>query len=300
MASPTAHTNRFAVLALLANALVWGVSWWPFRQLQSHGLHPLWSTALLYVLIFVLLLLLRPGSWRGIAAHPVLWWLVLAAGLTNVGFNWAVTVGDVVRVVLLFYLMPAWSVLVAWLLLGERPTGASLLRLGLAMVGVLIVLKTPDVAWPVPRSLPDWLALLGGLSFAITNALLRKTANTPADARMLAMFGGGAALASGAALLGMSQHIVPAPALAMVGVPMLIGLCIAFLISNVALQYGAARLAASTTALVMLTEILFASASAALFDAADFTPRLLIGGGLIVLAALLSALAPSSDSTKSH
>ena len=300
MASPTAHTNRFAVLALLANALVWGVSWWPFRQLQSHGLHPLWSTALLYVLIFVLLLLLRPGSWRGIAAHPVLWWLVLAAGLTNVGFNWAVTVGDVVRVVLLFYLMPAWSVLVAWLLLGERPTGASLLRLGLAMVGVLIVLKTPDVAWPVPRSLPDWLALLGGLSFAITNALLRKTANTPADARMLAMFGGGAALASGAALLGMSQHIVPAPALAMVGVPMLIGLCIAFLISNVALQYGAARLAASTTALVMLTEILFASASAALFDAADFTPRLLLGGGLIVLAALLSALAPSSDSTKTH
>ena len=300
MASPTAHTNRFAVLALLANALVWGVSWWPFRQLQGHGLHPLWSTALLYVLIFVLMLLLRPGSWRGIAAHPVLWWFVLAAGLTNVGFNWAVTVGDVVRVVLLFYLMPAWSVLVAWLLLGERPTGASLLRLGLAMVGVLIVLKTPNVAWPVPQSLPDWLALLGGLSFAITNALLRKTANTPADARMLAMFGGGAALATGAALLGMSQQIVPAPALALAGVPMLIGLCIAFLISNVALQYGAARLAASTTALVMLTEILFASGSAALFDAADFTPRLLIGGGLIVLAALLSALAPSSDSTKSH
>ena len=300
MTSPTAHTNRFAVLALLANALVWGVSWWPFRQLQSHGLHPLWSTALLYVLIFVLVVLLRPGSWRGIAAHPVLWWLLLAAGLTNVGFNWAVTVGDVVRVVLLFYLMPAWSVLVAWLLLGEKPSASSLLRLGLAMVGVLIVLKTPNGAWPVPQSLPDWLALLGGLSFAITNALLRKTANTPADARMLAMFGGGAALATGAALLGMSQQIVPAPALAMAGVPMLIGLCIAFLISNVALQYGAARLAASTTALVMLTEILFASASAALFDAADFTPRLLIGGGLIVLAALLSALAPSSDSTKTH
>ena len=287
-------------MALVANAFVWGVSWWPFRQLQSHGLHPLWSTALLYVLIFVLMLALRPSSWRGIAAHPVLWWLVLAAGLTNVGFNWAVTVGDVVRVVLLFYLMPAWSVLVAWLLLGEKPTGASLLRLGLAMVGVLIVLKTPEAAWPVPQSLPDWLALLGGLSFAITNVLLRKTADTPADARMLAMFGGGAALASSAALLGMSQQIVPAPALALAGVPMLIGLCIAFLISNVALQYGAARLAASTTALVMLTEILFASGSAALLDAAEFPPRLLIGGGLIVLAALLAALAPSDDKAQTH
>ena len=300
MTSPTADTNRFAVLALLANALVWGLSWWPFRQLQSHGLHPLWSTALLYVIIFVLMLLLRPASWRGMAANPVLWWLVLAAGLTNVGFNWAVTVGDVVRVVLLFYLMPAWSVLVAWLLLGERPTGASLLRLGLAMVGVLIVLKTSEAAWPVPQSTPDWLALMGGLSFAITNVLLRKTADTPADARMLAMFGGGAALASAAAVIGMGQQIVPAPALALAGVPMLIGLCLAFLISNVALQYGAARLAASTTALVMLTEILFASGSAALLDAAEFSPRLLLGGGLIVLAALLAALAPSTDKAQTH
>ena len=292
--------NQLAVAALVVNALVWGVSWWPFRQLQGYGLHPLWSTALLYVLIFVLMLVLRPSSWRGIAAHPVLWWLVLAAGLTNVGFNWAVTVGDVVRVVLLFYLMPAWSVLVAWLLLGERPTGASLLRLGLAMAGVLIVLKTPEAAWPVPEKLPDWLALMGGLGFAVTNVLLRKTADTPADARMLAMFGGGAALASAAAVLGMSQQIVPAPALAAAGVPMLIGLCIAFLISNLALQYGAARLAASTTALVMLTEILFASSSAALLNAAEFSPRLWLGGSLIVLAALLSAMAPSHDKAQTQ
>ena len=295
MKTSSVNNTSFAVIALVANALVWGVSWWPFRQLQSHGLHPLWSTALLYVLIFVLMLVLRPSSWRGFANNPVLWWLVLAAGLTNVGFNWAVTVGDVVRVVLLFYLMPAWSVLVAWLLLGEKPTRGSLLRLVLAMAGVLIVLKTPEAAWPVPQSTPDWLALLGGLSFAITNVLLRKTAGTPADARMLAMFGGGAALATVAALLGMGQQVVPAPALALAGVPMLIGLCVAFLISNVALQYGAARLAASTTALVMLTEILFASGSAALLDAAEFPPRLLIGGGLIVLAALLAALAPSND-----
>ena len=45
--------------------------------------------------------------------------------MTNVGFNWAVTMGDVVRVVLLFYLMPLWAVLLAWPLLGERPTPRS-------------------------------------------------------------------------------------------------------------------------------------------------------------------------------
>ena len=41
---------------------------------------------------------------------------MLAAGTTNATFNWAVTLGDVVRVVLLFYLMPLWAVLLARLL----------------------------------------------------------------------------------------------------------------------------------------------------------------------------------------
>ena len=35
-----------AVAALTFNAFVWGVSWWPLRELQSHGLHPLVSTAI--------------------------------------------------------------------------------------------------------------------------------------------------------------------------------------------------------------------------------------------------------------
>ena len=34
--------------ALVVNALVWGLSWWPFRQFQEAGLHPLWTTVLLY------------------------------------------------------------------------------------------------------------------------------------------------------------------------------------------------------------------------------------------------------------
>jgi drug/metabolite transporter (DMT)-like permease len=284
-----------AVGAVAINALIWGVSWWPFRQLQGHGLHPLWATALLYLSVLVFIIALRPASWHGFSRSPALWWLALAAGLTNVGFNWAVTVGDVVRVVLLFYLMPAWSVVVAWIMLDEKPTRASLLRLSLAMAGVLLVLKTPEAVWPVPQSVPDWLALMGGLSFAVTNALLRKAANTPADARMLAMFGGGAMLASTAALLGMWHQTIPGPALDVAGVPILLGLCVAFLVSNVALQYGAAQLAASTTTLVMLTEILFASGSAAWLGAASFTPRLLLGGGLIVLAALLAATAVRSD-----
>ena len=284
-----------AAWALVINAFVWGVSWWPFRELQNYGLHPLWATAAVYLLVCGGMLVFYFSALRDLLANPVLWYLALASGLTNVGFNWAVTVGDVVRVVLLFYLMPAWAVLVAWLMLGERPTRSSLLRLLLAMAGVLIVLKTPDSPWPVPQSGADWLALMGGLSFAITNALLRKFSHTPSGARMLAMFAGGALLASGVAVLGLSFHMLPAPSLPPAGVAVFVGLSLAFVISNGALQYGAARLPLSTTSLVMLTEILFASVSAAVLNAADFSPRIFWGGSLIVLAALLAALAHHTE-----
>jgi len=40
------------VLGLLANALVFGLSWWPFREMQALGLHQLWATALMYGLSF--------------------------------------------------------------------------------------------------------------------------------------------------------------------------------------------------------------------------------------------------------
>src|SRR5450830_1271081 len=105
-------------LALIFNSFVWGVSWFPFRHIERHGLHPVGATSLNYQAIALAMGLLRRHAWRGFAAYPMLVLLGLAAGLTNVGFNWAVTQGDVVRVVLLFYLMPLWSVLLGWALLG--------------------------------------------------------------------------------------------------------------------------------------------------------------------------------------
>lgn len=280
------------VLALVLNAFVWGVSWWPFRVLQDHGVHPLWSTALIYVVALAGLLAVRPGAARGWLREPWLWLVAAGAGMTNVGFNWAVTVGDVVRVVLLFYLMPAWSVLLAWWLLGERPRPVALLRMVLALAGVAIVLGggPSQAAWPWPQGLPDWLALAAGFSFALTTVLLRKLSATPTESRVLAMFGGGAVLAATVAALATSQGRIPglpAPQAGWVIVALL--LTAAFLAGNLALQYGAARLAAHTTALVMLSEVVFASLSSVALGAAALTPQVLLGGALIVGAAAWSA-----------
>ena len=279
-----------AVAALLVNAFVFGLCWWPFRQLQDDGLHPLWATALMYLFSIACLTLARPRVWRGLWRHPQLWLLVFASGMSNLGFNWAITVGDVVRVVLLFYLMPAWSVLLAWWLLGDKPTSGALLRLLLALVGVAIVLKAPDVDWPVPRSLPDWLALMGGFFFALTNVLLRKLESTPADARVLAMFVGGACMAGAAAWVGMNLGIVPGlPAAAPAWLTLAAGMSVALLVANFGLQYGAARLSAHSTALIMLSEVVFASVSSVALGSAQPNGRTLVGGVLILLAAALSA-----------
>jgi drug/metabolite transporter (DMT)-like permease len=283
--------KALAAAALILNAFVWGVSWWPFRILQDHGLHPLWATAIIYVFALLCLLTVQPRAWRGLLKHPMLWWLVLASGLTNVGFNWAVTVGDVVRVVLLFYLMPAWVVVLAWPLLGEKPTSGSVLRLALALTGVVIVLKTPGVPWPVPQGLADWLALMGGFSFALTNVLLRKLNQTPGEARMLAMFGGGAVMATSIAVIGVGLGVVavvPAPGMAWAGLALFISL--AFLVGNLALQYGAGHLSASATSLIMLSEVIFASVSSVVLGSGELSTRTLLGGGLILLASLMAVL----------
>jgi drug/metabolite transporter (DMT)-like permease len=277
-------------LALLVNAFVWGVSWWPFRELQRMGLHPLWATALIYLVSMILLLAVRPNAWRGLAREPMLWLLLAASGFTNVGFNWGVTVGDVVRVVLLFYLMPAWVVILAWIMLGETPTRPALVRLVIAMAGVVTVLKSPDTPWPVPQTLADWLAIAGGFSFALTNIVLRRLRHVDAPARILSMFLGGAILASVSAFAGMGAQLVPAlPAPQMDWAVVGIALSLGFLASNIALQYGAARLDAHTSAIIMLSEIVFASVSSVALGAATLSWRVVLGGGLILLAAAWSA-----------
>ncbi|MEO8924696.1 MAG: DMT family transporter [Caldimonas sp.] len=300
-----ARASRGALLAsaaLVVNALVWGTSWWPFRKLHEAGLHPLWATALIFTLASLVIVAARPRALGQVLKTPALWLLVVAAGTTNAAFNWAVVIGDVVRVVLLFYLMPLWTVLLARAILGERLTLAAALRIGLALAGAAIVLwpagqstgvATLTSGWPLPRSLADWLGLVGGFSFAFNNVMLRREAGRPEEGRALAMFVGGAIVAGLlATALTVDGRLPQLPTPAAAWVLPIAALTVLFLAGNLALQYGAARLPANRTAVVMLTEVVFASASAIAFGGGALTARLALGGGLIVASALLAALAP--------
>lgn len=278
-------------LGLIFNALVWGLSWWPFRQFQAAGMHPLWTTVLLYTLSWLVICISRREAWREFLSSPALWVVMLAAGATNTFFNWGVATGDVVRVVLLFYLMPLWAVLLARLILGERLTRLALLRMALALGGAATVLAPAEGGFPLPAQLSDWLGVVGGLCFALNNVMLRREAARGAHARALAMFTGGVLVAGASASLMVSQGLAAWPSLpGPLWLIPLAAMAVLFFLSNLSLQYGAARLPANVTAIVMLTEVPAAAISALLWGGGSLDAKTAIGGLCIVGAALLAAL----------
>jgi drug/metabolite transporter (DMT)-like permease len=274
-----------AVAGLLVNSTVWGLSWIPFRSLSGVGIHPLWATGVIYALAAIALAAARPAALRECLQGTGLLWLALASGLTNALFNSAVAIGDVVRVVLLFYLMPIWAVLLARWLLGEPFTGRAIARIAIGFLGAMLVLYEPGMGVPVPRSLADWMAIAGGVAFAFNNVALRKLASSGEAARTLSMLCGAVVLPVAAAALLSAGGAIGWPVLGASGALATLALWSAlFLLANLGLQYGAARLPANVTAVIMLTEVLVASGSSWLAGAAELRAPDLVGGVLILAA----------------
>lgn len=278
------------VMGLVFNALVWGISWWPLRQLQQAGLHPVWATALFFTFGALVIGTARPQAWRVVATQPRLWALALAAGATNAAFNWGVSIGEVVRVVLLFYLMPVWAVLLAWWMLDERITAGALLRVGLALAGAVLVLRPAEGGWPVFDGLADWLGLAGGVGFALINVLLRQLAGEAPSSRALAMFSGGLIFPLGLGLVLTWQGQIPAPPSPHTGwVFMALGMGLLFVMANMALQQAASKLPVRITSVVMLTEVVFAALTSVWWGGESLKWTVLAGGALILAAAVLAA-----------
>lgn len=276
-------------LGLLFNAFVWGLSWWPLRRLQDMGLHPLWATLPFFALGVLTIGVTHRDAWRLVLRTPGLWMLALATGVTNAAFNWGVATGEVVRVVLLFYLMPLWAVGLAWWLLGERITAWAAVRVLLALGGALLVLSPADGGWPRFNGLADWLGLIGGVGFAFINVMLRRAAHHSSAERALAMFSGGVCLPALVGLVLSAQGLVPGwPAFDWGWALLAAAMGVAFFAANLAMQYGASQIPVHITSVVMLTEIVFAAGSAVWFGGETLKPVVLMGGGLILVAALLA------------
>ena len=292
----TSTFSGTAALGALINASVWGVSWYPLKWLEAHGIPSLWATWFVFGTCALVVLIARPSAakllWQN---RTTLGWLVLASGMTNACFNTALATGDVVRSVLLFYLMPMWVVLLARWLLAERITMSALARTALALFGAALVLSEGKLQIPIPNSWADWLAIAAGFFFGVNNVVLRKYAASPEPARAFAMFIGAVIIApiviTGLAVVGKPLLLAP-QAIAWVGIAVFAAFV---LVGNLALQYGASRLPANVLSVLMLAEILVATLSSWLAGAANITQSTLMGGALIVSASLLAIFSKGSS-----
>jgi drug/metabolite transporter (DMT)-like permease len=166
----------------------------------------------------------------------------------------------------------------------------------LAVAGALVVLWPPGGGWPLPSAAADWLGLAGGLAFALNNVMLRREARRDASARALAMFAGGALISGAVALAGAGLGVPSPPGAAVLQwAPWVLTLALWFMGANLSLQFGAARLRAGTTAVVMVSEVVFASVSAVALGAATLLPHTVAGGLLIAAAALMAAWQEGRD-----
>lgn len=291
---PASNRTLLAVLSCLLAATLWGTFWFPLRELRALGLPGLWTILTIYTAAILALLpwlwQRRAGLGEQLAGQPVnLLAIAVAAGWTNLAFILAVLDGTVVRVLLLFYLAPMWTVLFGWLILHEHPDRAGVLTLLLALAGGVIML------WPhqgevlaAAVNYADVLALSAGIAFALNNVMVRRSGYLPIGFKMLAAWTGVLTLTVAAILLTGSEF--PAASHAGWVGAFVFGLLGMTLMTFTA-QYGVTHLPVYRSAVIFLFEIVAGAVSAWLLSDESIHWREWLGGALVILAAWQSSRA---------
>ena len=275
-----------AVVALFAGAVVWGLIWYPYRLLEAVGISGALATALTYAVALVLGLVLFPGKLRGVRVDGWLVAIALSAAGCNLGYVLGMLHGEVMRVLLLFYLAPLWTVLLARLLLGERLTLAGAVLVGLSLAGAAVMLWRPELGAPWPNALGEWIGLIAGLLFALSNVLIRRAHHYTIELKSMAVF-------VGVVVVGMGYVAVAEP----VAIPdvsvgiwaLMAAIGVVLLVINLVVQYGLTRITAGRAVVILLSELVVAAAASWWLAGETMGVREWLGGVLIVAASLISA-----------
>ncbi|SAK64322.1 multidrug DMT transporter permease [Caballeronia fortuita] len=284
--------NAWPTLAIMLGASVWGLVWYPMRMLAAMGLSGTAASATTSAAACVFVLLAKRRSISTLSWHWLLVGLGVAAGVTNIGFVWGAIHGQVMRVLLLFYLTPAWTAVFAHFILKERLSRADAALSLLSLAGAVTMLWSPKLGLPLPANLAEWAGLMGGMGFAMSNVLVVKVTRTlPAmkpEMRTAVIFGGAALIASIVTLFE-PMPAPPAAALLPAVTAIVIGLGVVLAGNNMIVQLGLARVPANRASIIMLFELVVTALSAWLFAGEVPGPREWAGGACIVVACVLSA-----------
>lgn len=272
---------------LLFGAIVWGLIWYPYRQLELAGISGIQSSLVTYGVALILGAIVFARHWRDLVRTPKEGlYIGLAAGWANLGYVLAVLQGEVMRVLLLFYLAPLWTLFLARWMLAERAGPRGLLVMGLSLAGMFTMLWQGG-GWPLPQNKAEWLALSAGMAFAATNVLTRWSDHLTLKAKSLSVWAGVCAIA--AVFFMMEPFPLPAPA-SIPGSYWLLMVVMGVLLATTTwlVQLGITHTPANRAAVIFMFELVVAAVSSYLLAGEAMTAREWVGGSMIIAAALMS------------
>ena len=291
--------RTLAIGSLVYAASLWGLVWYPYRLLGEAGVGGIASSLFTYATPLLLIGWLHARALRAARGHwPWLAALGLAAGWTNLAYVLAVLEGEVVRVLLLFYLSPLWTVLFARFLLHEKLNRAGWAVMALAAGGALAMLWQPG-DWPLPANRAEWLGLSAGVMFAASNVISRHLDGVAEVAKSVSVWAGVMVLTVIALVFRPAELDFMAEAAAGTWL-LLAGVGVAIGSMTYAVQYGLARVPANQAIVIFLFELVVAAVASYFLSDERMGVQEWIGAVMIVTASLFSGHMENDQSKDRH
>jgi drug/metabolite transporter (DMT)-like permease len=283
--------NLFAVFAVLISAACWGIIWYPYRILAGFGVTGIASSFYSYGLALLIgAVIFSKHSTQIFSLPKRAFWLSLIAGCTNLSYVMAVLNGEIMRVVLLFFLSPLWTMLLAHFLLKERIHKQGFIAIVLAMSGAMIMLNDfTHLSWPLPRNSAEWLALCAGVGFSMSNIFTRHASYLSLAAKSMLVWLGVIAVALVLSLI-MHKPIPPASEFSAYTWWILLATAALLVLSTIMVQYGVTKITAIRSSVLFLFELIIAAIASYFLANEAMTWNEWLGGVLIVSAGLMSAM----------
>lgn len=284
------NKNFFAVFGLLFGALCWGIIWYPYRIMSNAGVSGVVSSFYTYCIAVVLATICFSKHWRGVFQLPLsIILLSLVAGWTNLSYVLAIIDGEVMRVMLLFYLSPLWTLILAHFWLKEETHLAGMLAIVTSLLGAYIMLYDPALSgFPVPRNTAEWLGLSSGFGFALTNVMTRKSVHLSLRAKSFAIWIGVIVVCLIAMPLMQVSLISPAK-LTPVNWLVMVLIAVLLIAATLFVQYGVTLIKATRASVLFLFELVVAAIAAYFLTDETMNIYEWIGGALIVAASVFAA-----------
>jgi drug/metabolite transporter (DMT)-like permease len=179
----SSRSRQIGLLFLFITAVGWGLNW-PVIKLVLREWPPLFSRGVAGVTAALALGLMAILNGQRVAIPSGVFGRLATAAALNV-FAWmgfgtmAMVWLSVSEGALLVYTMPIWAMLIAWPILGERPTLRGVGALGLGFCGLVVLFAGQDLTLGGEKSLGIVLALGAAVLFALGTVVLRAALPLP-------------------------------------------------------------------------------------------------------------------------